>query len=639
MIAFRITIAFAAVMIHATCIAACQNHTNRESVAEVLANRALPKKALSKKVLPNIVWIVADDLGYNDLSCMGQTNFKTPNIDSLAADGMRFTQFYAGSTVCAPSRACFLTGQHTGHVFQRINGPIQFRENPQDVTIATRLQQAGYRTAMIGKSGLSCNSYDAELPRRKGFDHFFGFVNHHAAHRYYPRSILRNGSAIEFKDNTGKEGQTYSTDLMIAEALTFLDDCKAQPFFLHLALQQPHADMQVPPDFLEPFSGKFEEQPQADGFYRAVAEPKATFLGMMSHLDQAIGKVRNHIRKLGIEKNTIIMFTSDNGPHFENGHRPDHFDSNGKLRGGKRDLYEGGIRVPLIACWPEKIEPGSTSNHVSAFWDFPATACELAGIDAPEGTDGLSFVPTLLGKGKQTEHDYLYWEFHEQNGKQAVRMGKWKGIRLNVKDDINGPIELYDLLADVGETRNVAKQHPQIVKSIAEKMQEAHVPTDMVSFVKPSKFKPVSGDRIEGGKLLDRSDWKVIAVSSPKGRLAALRKAFDDNPQTIWMTRDRDRGPHFFEIDFGSVATVSGIRILNRQDQGSGGMIGDLRIYLSETPQFGAHSASVYLPPSDNEQRIPLEAVSARYLRVEIKSDVYDRPFASIAELNVELAN
>ena len=279
---------------------------------------------------PNIIWIVADDLGYNDFSCMGQTHFQTPRVDAMAKNGMKFTQFYAGSTVCAPSRACFLTGQHTGHVYQRFNGKVKFREDPLDYTVASMLQSAGYKTAMIGKSGLSCDDNDGSLPGRKGFDYFFGFVSHGAAHRYYPPKMFRNAKAVVYENNHSKEGDVYSGDEFIRESLQWIDQQKAEPFFLHMSLQQPHADLQVPDEYRQRFIGKFEETPGGGNHYRHEAHPKATVAAMITYLDESIGKVVDKIDQLGLSDRTLIMVTSDNGPHSEGGHGPEKLDSNGR---------------------------------------------------------------------------------------------------------------------------------------------------------------------------------------------------------------------------------------------------------------------------------------------------------------------
>ncbi|MEM7316331.1 MAG: arylsulfatase, partial [Planctomycetota bacterium] len=453
---------------------------------------------------PNVIFILADDLGYGDLGCFGQTNFATPRLDRMAAEGMKLTQHYAGSTVCAPSRACLLTGMHTGHVYNRANGDRNaFRNDPDDICIATLLKQAGYTTAMIGKSGLACGSKDLKLPNNKGFDHFFGYLTHKGAHRYYPKQLYRNGEVVKYPENQGREGQTYSGDLFTEDALKFLEANKDQPFFLHLSLQQPHADLQVPTDWREKFLGKYEEKPHKGGFYRPEANPKATFAGMVTYLDDAVGQVFDKLNSLGIDENTLVIFSSDNGAMSEGGWSRHNFDSSGKLRGGKRDLYEGGIRVPTIVRWPGKVAAGSSSDHISAFWDFVPTVCELVGINPPLATDGISYLPTILGQGEQAQHDYLYWEFHEQGGKQAVRKGKWKAVRKTVNKNRNSPIELFDLEADLHEDKNIAATNPKIVAEMKALMRDAHDGMGIVDFAKPES---VGVRKLLRGK--DLSDWK-----------------------------------------------------------------------------------------------------------------------------------
>lgn len=437
---------------------------------------------------PNLIFILADDLGYGDLGCFGQTNFDTPHLDKMAEEGIIFTQHYSGSTVCAPSRACLLTGQHTGHVYQRFNGSVQFREDPKDLTIAHHLQEAGYATAMIGKSGLSCNADDGSLPNRKGFDYFFGYVSHTAAHRYYPESLWKNGELVEYPSNSGRQGDKYSGDLFLADTLEYLEEHADAPFFLHLSLQQPHADLAVPQEWKERFIGKFDEVPYEGGFYRAEEHPKATFVGMVQHLDHSVGEVLAKLGELGIDDDTLVIFSSDNGAMSEGGWSERNFNSSGPLRGGKRDLYEGGIRVPTIARWPGVIAAGGKSDHISAFWDFCPTACQLAGASPPANTDGISYVATLTGKpDQQQEHEFLYWEFYEQGGKQAVRWGDWKGIRLDVRKDQDGPIELYNLAEDLDESHNVASEHPDVVATIRECMNRAHGESEAVSFDSPER--------------------------------------------------------------------------------------------------------------------------------------------------------
>lgn len=433
---------------------------------------------------PNIIFILADDMGYNDLSIVGQHNFETPELDRMAREGMLFTQHYAGSTVCAPSRATLLTGNHTGRVYQRGNGDVAFRRDPHDITIATRLKKAGYHTAMIGKSGLSCKSDDLTLPNDKGFDHFFGFIDHVAAHRYYPTELVRNGEKIRYPDNHGKHGKRYSGDLLLDEALRYLVRQRNGPFFLHLALQQPHADLAVPEQFREPFVDRFEEKPHPEGrHYRGESQPAATYAGMVRYVDYSVGKVLDQLRQLDIDEKTLVIFSSDNGSHREGGYHHRMHQSNAPLRGGKRDLYEGGIRVPAVMWWPGTIKAGTRSDHVSAFWDFAPTALQLAGLRVPEEMDGISYLPTLLNQEKrQRDHEFLYWEFYEGGGSQAVRYGDWKGLRLNLARDRNAPIQLFNLREDIGEKNNIADQHPKIVNQIRQFMDQAHKPSERFRF-------------------------------------------------------------------------------------------------------------------------------------------------------------
>ena len=359
---------------------------------------------------PNIIFILADDMGYNDLSINGQTNFKTPALDKMVSEGIFLADHYSGNTVCAPSRAALLTGQHTGHVYQRGNGMIEFRLDPLDITIATRLQDVGYHTALIGKSGVGCNSDNATLPNDKGFDHFFGFLAHAAAHRFYPKQLTRNGKTISYPVNDGHTGELYSGDLFLDDALNYLDHqgTSDQPFFLHLAIQQPHADLSAPEEFRQPFIGQFEENPRPTGGYRPQDQPSATYAAMITYVDHTVRRVLQKLRELGIEENTLVIFSSDNGSYSEGGYHYSMHNSNAPFRGGKRDLYDGGIRVPTIAWWPGTIPPGLRSNHVSAFWDFAPTALELAGLPVPEEMDGISYLPTLLNlPDQQPQHQYL----------------------------------------------------------------------------------------------------------------------------------------------------------------------------------------------------------------------------------------
>lgn len=419
-----------------------------------------PKSTTRK---PNIIFILADDLGYGDLGCYGQERIETPNIDRLAAEGVRFTQCYAGSTVCAPSRCCLMTGLHTGHAHVRGNKLIPLR--PEDLTIAEILKDAGYITALIGKWGLG-EPNTTGVPNRKGFDEWFGYLNQRRAHNYYPEYLWRNKEKYWIKENmNGKKG-VYSHDLFTEEALKFIGRNRDKPFFLYLAYTIPHANNELGRE-----TGNGMEVP-SDAPYSEKPWPKVerNFAAMVTRLDRDVGKILALLRELGIDDETVIFFSSDNGPHREGGHDPNFFKSSGPLRGIKRDLYEGGIRVPMIVRWPGRIKPGTVSDQVWAFWDFLPTAVEIAGVNPPKGIDGISILPALLGRD-QRDHEYLYWEFYERGYDQAVRLGDWKGVR-HLPD---GRIELYNLREDIGERNDVAERHPDVVAEISEIMQLAHV--------------------------------------------------------------------------------------------------------------------------------------------------------------------
>jgi arylsulfatase A-like enzyme len=427
---------------------------------------------------PKIIFILADDLGYGDLGCYGQQTIKTPSLDRMAEEGMRFTQHYAGSTVCAPSRCVLMTGLHSGHCWVRGNALVPLR--PEDVTVAELLREAGYTTGIIGKWGLG-EPGSTGIPNKQGFDYWFGYLNQRHAHNYYPRYLWRNEEKVVLKNEVtdvnppggvATKRVEYSHDLFTAEALAFLERNKNKAFFLYLAYTIPHANNEA--------GNKGMEVPDY-GIYKDKdwPEPQKGRAAMITRLDGDIGKLFAKLKELGLAENTLVMFSSDNGPHKEGGADPAFFESWGPLRGYKRALYEGGIRVPMIAWWPGKIKTGSVNDHVSAFWDFLPTCADLAGFKTPRDIDGISMLPTLLGQDdKQRKHEYLYWEFHEQGKRQAVRMGDWKGVRLNVAKIPDGPIELYNLRDDLAEKQNVANEHPDIVKRIEQYMKQAHTPSE-----------------------------------------------------------------------------------------------------------------------------------------------------------------
>jgi len=413
---------------------------------------------------PNIIFILADDLGYADLGCYGQEIIQTPRVDRMAAEGVRFTQCYAGCTVCAPSRSVLMTGQHTGHTYIRGNSGPKGRRvplRPEDVTAAEVLKKAGYATGIFGKWGLG-EADTTGVPNRQGFDEWFGYLNQHRAHFYYIDYIWHNEEKFALDPK-----KDYTHDLIANRALDFIRENKERPFFVYLAVTLPHAECVVPDDeIIQQYRGRFPEKPyvsRGEQDYASSETPLASYAAMVSRLDRDVGRVIDLLQELGIDENTIIFFTSDNGPHHEGGNNPEFFNSNGPLRGIKRAMYEGGIRVPMVVRWPGKIEPGTQSDQVWAFWDFLPTAADLAGATAPENIDGISMVPAILGQ-EQKGHEFLYWEFFESGYHQAARMGDWKAVR-HGKD---GDIELYNLADDVGETTNVAADHPDVVEKMKE---------------------------------------------------------------------------------------------------------------------------------------------------------------------------
>lgn len=439
--------------------------------------------AQGKLTKPNVIFILADDLGIGDIGVYGQQKIRTPHIDLLANEGMKFNRFYSGTSVCAPSRSSLMTGQHTGHTPIRGNKATRPEGQwplPADaVTVAEVLKGAGYATGCFGKWGLGYIETSGN-PVKQGFDEFYGYNCQSLAHDYFPDHLWHNSTRVELP-NAPQDQQVYSAQLIHDKAKAFIENNRSKPFFLFLSYTLPHAALQLPEnDSLFSFYKKLlNEQPVAvpgswtGKGYQPQAYPHAAYAAMVSRFDLYVGEVKQQLEQLGISKNTLIIFASDNGVHKEGGNDPVFFNSNGGFRGIKRDLYEGGIRTPFIAYWPGKIRPGSQSQYMGAFWDVLPTLAQLAGTKAPAGSDGISFVPELLG-GKQKQHHHLYWEFHEQGGKQAVRIGRWKAVRLKAMEG-NTAIELYDLDTDPAEKNDVDAAHPGIISEMASIMQKEHV--------------------------------------------------------------------------------------------------------------------------------------------------------------------
>lgn len=459
------------------------------------------KEDVKAHAKPNIIYILADDLGYGDLSCYGQVKFSTPNIDDLAAKGILFTQHYSGSTVCAPSRSTLMTGMHTGHTIIRGNKirknkttllEGQFPIPDSTYTLPEMLKEKGYKTGAFGKWGLGFPGSEGD-PINQGFDTFFGYNCQRLGHNYYPYHLWSNKDSVVLMGNAGMKKEVYGPELIHQKTLQFIEDNKEEPFFLYVASIIPHAELVAPEKIVKNFRGNYGSEKKFKGVddgpeyrngpYGSQKECHATFAAMVSILDQQVGEIIGKVKELGLEKNTLIVFTSDNGPHQEGGADPEFFNSNGELKGYKRDLYEGGIRVPMIVSWPGKIKANTKTEHISAFWDVFPTLGALVDSDIPVNIDGVSFLPTLLSNTEnQKEHEYLYWEFHEKGGRQAVRKGNWKAVKYNVLKHPNAPLELYDVSKDIKEENNLAKEYPEVVQEMEKIMRGARTQSTIFTF-------------------------------------------------------------------------------------------------------------------------------------------------------------
>lgn len=437
-----------------------------------------------QKPKPNIIFIFADDLGYADVGCYGQQKIETPNIDKLAKDGMKFTQFYSSSTVCGPARCSFFTGLHTGHAV--IRGNKTFTPEGQTplpdsvITLANLLQQNGYATAAFGKWGLGFNQNSGD-PNKKGFDIFYGYNCQSLAHDYYPPYLWNNHTKVDLAVNNTSDS-VYSAAIIQQQAIQYIKQAGSKPFFMYLPYTLPHGDVIGPHDSLyNYYVAKFNEKPLTGDKLKTRAHnitpeplPHAQYAAMVARLDMYVGEIIKTLAAKNLLENTLVIFTSDNGPHRENGGDPEFFNNTGIYRGIKRDLYEGGIRVPFIAHWPQKIKPAET-NQIAALWDMYPTFLKLAGVSNKQNVDGTSLLPTLLQQGKQPQHDYLYWEFHENDGRQCVRWKNWKLIKLNVNTTDKTITELYNLSADPSEKNNVAAANPAVVAKLADLLKKAHI--------------------------------------------------------------------------------------------------------------------------------------------------------------------
>lgn len=453
-------------------------------VAASLFGLHINAQTQTRKKQPNVIFIIADDLGYGNLTSFNPTSkIPTPNIDKIGREGTKFTQFYSGSTVCAPSRCALMTGKTMGHAYIRGNSTEPLRK--QDTTLAQRLQANGYVTGMFGKWGLG-EANTSGSPERKGFDEFYGYLNQTHAHDYFTSHLfeVKNRQLKEVKVDSAHQ---YSEDLIIGHALDFVEDNKDKPFFLYLPLTIPHAELRVPDNLLKPFlnadgTSKFEPETPFEGknHYDRQPKPHAAFAAMITKLDSDVGRVLDLVKKLGLDDNTYVFFTSDNGPHKEGGGDPEYFNSSGPLRGIKRDLYEGGIRVPLLVKAPGKVPVGKTSNVPWAFWDVLPTIAQITNTPSPSNIDGLSFVNALEGK-PQKQHEYLYWGFNEGKLKEALIKDNWKLVRFKSKGSPE-MVELYNLINDIGEKNNLASKNPAKVKELKSLLAKAKTPSENKKF-------------------------------------------------------------------------------------------------------------------------------------------------------------
>ena len=604
---------------------------------------------------PNFVYIMADELGYYELSCMGHPDIQTPRIDRMASEGVRFTQGLAGSSLCAPTRGVLMTGKHSGHTSVRSNGggtPLRAGE----ATIASVLKGAGYATGGYGKWGCGGRG-STGVPEKHGFDEFVGYYDQVHAHSYYPPYIVRNSEELALEGNKGgSDGKTYSHYVILNAAKKFIRANRDGPFFCYLPITPPHGLFDIPDSDPAWTIYKDKEWPESAKRYAA----------MVSMVDRNVGEVLDLLAELGLEKKTLVFFCGDNGgnDYFKGPGRPRGFHGpnvNPKtgvaFRGHKGNLYEGGLRIPMIARWPGRIEPGRVSDHLWYFPDVFPTLAEFAGVETPKDLDGISIVPELAGAeaaGRaQENHEYLYWELGRQT---AVRVGQWKAVRPRSDADW----ELYDLGEDVSESKDVASAHPEIVAKARKFAAAAHEPVregtfhdrEMHERDRRAKWGGRRGPRQRGSArgraekipargLVPHASWKIVRVSSEasgNGRLA--RTAIDGDPRTHWHSDfsggEPRKHPHEVVIDLGRSYEVSKFWYLARQDGSWNGAIARCEIFLSDQPnEFGDPVAKPTFERTRKAQPVSVENARGRYVRIVARSEVSGGPWASMAEFGV----
>lgn len=599
---------------------------------------------------PNLVYIMADELGYYELSCLGNPHIRTPRLDRMAREGIRFTQALAGASVCAPTRCCLMTGKHSGHTSVRSNGggtPLRAGEE----TVASVLKRRGYATGGFGKWGCGGRG-STGVPEQHGFDVFLGYYDQVHAHSYYPPYIVRNSGEVALPGNHGgSNGETYSHYVIVEAAKKFIRANKDSPFFCYMPITPPHGIFDIPDS--DPAWQLYKDKPWPEQAKRYAA--------MVTMVDRQVGEVLDLLRELDLEKRTVVFFCGDNGgaDYFRDDRHPRGFhganvhpETGVEFRGRKGNLYEGGLRIPMIVRWPGQIKPGRVSKLLWYFPDVLPTVAELAGANVPNDLDGMSIVPELLGEDatgrRQPRHEYLYWELGNQT---AVRMEKWKAVRPGRNRDW----ELYDLSRDLSEQHNLAADHSQVLARMTSIAQRAHEPVEEGVFHnreihekdRRAKFggasRPAAASKVnrlpKEGLLLNKG-WKIVRASSESrsnGKLAA--HAIDGDPRTHWHTRFRasiEKHPHELVIDLGGEATIRGFYYLARQDAGWNGAVARCEFSVSSTPEeFRAPVAAATFRKSKKAQQATCDPVKGRYVRVRILSEVSGGPWASIAELGV----
>ena len=602
----------------------------------------------SAQAPPNIVYVLADELGYYELSCLGNPNILTPNLDRMAQEGMRFTQYLAGSCVCAPTRACLMTGKHSGHTSVRSNGggtPLRADEQ----TVAALLKQRGYATGGFGKWGCGGRG-STGVPESHGFDTFVGYYDQVHAHSYYPAYLIENSRELPLKGNAGgRSGETYSHTVIVDRAMQFIRDNHDQPFFCYMPVTPPHGMFDIPSE--DPAWKLYEDKPWPEEARRYAA--------MVSMLDRQVGELLALLKELQLDDNTLVLFSGDNGgaDYFRSKEHPRGFHGANvhpktgvEFRGKKGNLYEGGLRVPMIARWPGRIAPNTVTDHLCYFPDFLPTATELAGANTPDDVDGISMLATLLGE-QQADHEYLYWEI---GGQIAVRHKHYKAIKAGRQQ----AWQLFDLSEDISEANDIAADRPEILKKMLAMAEQAHEPVREGTFAnrdlhekdrrakwgknqpRRSRQRTVTKFRLPTKGMLTNDGWKVTKASSESssnGKVAA--NAIDGKPRTIWHSRWQDglaKHPHELIIDLGKSVEVRGLSYLARQDNGWNGTIKECEFAISDTADSWPNAANkATLAKTKKAQSMPCQPTTGRYIRLRILSEINGGPWASIADLGV----